>query len=76
MADESVTKVFHACSQDMEVMLHTVGGLPRPILTRRWPPPFWASVSRFPTARSCRRLAASHCPRLVTDRLVASPADR
>ena len=31
MADESVTKVFHACSQDMEVMLHTVGALPRPI---------------------------------------------
>ena len=31
MADESVTKVFHACSQDMEVMLHTVGVLPRPI---------------------------------------------
>ena len=29
--DESVTKVFHACSQDMEVMLHTVGALPRPI---------------------------------------------
>ena len=24
MADEDVTKVFHACSQDMEVMLHTV----------------------------------------------------
>ena len=31
MADESVIKVFHACSQDMEVMLHTVGVLPRPI---------------------------------------------
>ncbi|HCG62128.1 MAG TPA: ribonuclease D, partial [Collinsella sp.] len=31
MADESVVKVFHACSQDMEVMLHTVGALPRPI---------------------------------------------
>ncbi len=31
MGDESVTKVFHACSQDMEVMLHTVGVLPRPI---------------------------------------------
>ena len=31
MADESVIKVFHACSQDMEVMLHTVGALPRPI---------------------------------------------
>ena len=54
MADESVTKVFHACSQDMEVMLHTVGVLPRPI---------WASASRFPTARSCRRFVASHCPR-------------
>ena len=31
MGDESVTKVFHACSQDMEVILHTVGVLPRPI---------------------------------------------
>ena len=31
MADEGVVKVFHACSQDMEVMLHTVGALPRPI---------------------------------------------
>ena len=31
LSDESVVKVFHACSQDMEVLLHTVGVLPRPI---------------------------------------------
>ena len=31
MADESIVKVFHACSQDMEVLLHTLGVLPNPI---------------------------------------------
>lgn len=31
MVDESVVKVFHACSQDMEVMLSSVGALPAPI---------------------------------------------
>ena len=63
MADESVTKVFHACSQDMEVMLHTVGVLPRPIFDTQVAAAFWASASRFRMARSCRRFAASHCPR-------------
>ena len=30
-ADEGVIKVFHACSQDMEVLYHTLGVLPAPI---------------------------------------------
>lgn len=31
MADASVLKVFHACSQDMEVLLNSLGVLPAPI---------------------------------------------
>ena len=31
MADEGTIKVFHACSQDMEVLYHTLGVLPTPI---------------------------------------------
>ena len=31
MGDPSTVKVFHACSQDMEVMLHTLGVLPAPM---------------------------------------------
>ena len=31
MADGGIVKVFHACSQDMEVLLHTLGVLPNPI---------------------------------------------
>lgn len=31
MADTQVTKVFHACSQDMEVLYHALGVLPDPI---------------------------------------------
>ena len=31
MADRQVTKVFHACSQDMEVLYHALGVLPDPI---------------------------------------------
>lgn len=31
MADEEVIKVFHACSQDMEVLYHVLGTLPAPI---------------------------------------------
>ena len=63
MADESVTKVFHACSQDMEVMLHTVGVLPRPIFDTQVAAAFWASASRFRMARLFRRSAAYRCPR-------------
>ena len=76
MADESVTKVFHACSQDMEVMLHTVGVLPRPIFDTQVAAAFWASASRF-VWRACsdvlRRIAAQD---RVTDRLVAPPLTR
>lgn len=31
MGDPSVVKVFHACSQDMEVLLHTLGVPPAPV---------------------------------------------
>ena len=31
MRDESTVKVFHACSQDMEVLNYTLGALPAPI---------------------------------------------
>ena len=31
MANQRVTKVFHACTQDMEVLLRALGELPRPI---------------------------------------------
>ncbi len=31
MRDESTVKVFHACSQDMEVLYNTLGALPQPI---------------------------------------------
>ena len=31
MANKDVTKIFHACSQDMEVLYCTLGELPRPI---------------------------------------------
>ena len=31
MGDEGTIKVFHACSQDMEVLYHTLGVLPAPI---------------------------------------------
>lgn len=31
MADENVTKVFHACSQDLEVLDHALGVIPAPI---------------------------------------------
>jgi ribonuclease D len=31
MADEGVTKVFHACSQDLEVLCHVLGDVPRPV---------------------------------------------
>ncbi len=31
LGDPAVTKVFHACSQDMEVLLQTLGTLPAPI---------------------------------------------
>ena len=31
LANEHVLKVFHACPQDMEVLLHTLGVLPAPI---------------------------------------------
>lgn len=31
LADAAVTKVFHACSQDMEVLHHALGVLPAPI---------------------------------------------
>lgn len=31
LADKGTVKVFHACSQDMEVLLHTLGVLPEPI---------------------------------------------
>ena len=31
MTDEGTLKVFHACSQDMEALYHTLGALPAPI---------------------------------------------
>lgn len=31
LADPKLVKVFHACAQDMEVLLHTLGVLPAPI---------------------------------------------
>ena len=31
MGNRRVTKVFHACSQDMEVLFHALGTLPKPI---------------------------------------------
>lgn len=31
LTDESTLKVFHACSQDMEVLYHALGVLPKPI---------------------------------------------
>ena len=39
-SDPSITKVLHACSQDMEILLQYCGVLPHPLSTpdRRWIP--------------------------------------
>lgn len=56
--DEKITKVFHACTQDLEVILEEMGCIPTPCSTRRSRPRFWDIASRLATAPSWRRAAA------------------
>lgn len=40
LTNQNVIKVFHACSEDIEVFQHGLGVVPAPVLTRKPPPPF------------------------------------
>ena len=53
LENEQVVKLFHAGTQDIEILYRELGCVPRPVLQR-----FWARRSKSGTARSCSPFAA------------------
>ena len=61
--DPAVTKVFHACTQDMEVLLQALGTVPAPIFDTQVAAAFLSERQQISYNGSCMRSAASRCPR-------------
>ena len=60
LGDPAVTKVFHACSQDMEVLLQTLGTLPAPIFDTQVAAAFLGERQQISYKRARPRLLRRH----------------